>query len=184
MSRPSLDDVGEVFAIFSDASAWEHSPGLRHVNVEATRSMVEAAQAGWDEFGLADWVIRWRGDPHVIGFGGCSPLSNIAWNIGGRFEASARRLGVGGEVAVEAVRCAREAKPDWPIVAYFVEANAGSAALTRKMGFQLVHRGPNTWDPDSADAVLFADRPMTDQQISATLRRLSVGQRVRGLREA
>jgi RimJ/RimL family protein N-acetyltransferase len=181
LSPPTAEDVPALFAIYSDPRMWEHTPTLRHTDIETTRTMVEAWQAGWEEHGLGIWILRLKGSPELIGNGGCSMLHNVAWNLGGRIAVDHQARGYAGEVAREAIQRAREVQPDFPVVGYASETNSPSLSAMRKIGLELVYRGEDSGNPDeSVVSVMFADRPMSSEQIAASRRRISLQFRLQG----
>jgi RimJ/RimL family protein N-acetyltransferase len=170
--RPSLDDVGELHTILSDPAVWTHFPSLRHTSIEQTAAGVRRWVSGWDADGLGTWVARERGTAGpVIGYGGCSMLGSQVWNLGYRFAVTAQSRGFATELSRRALERATETAPRIPVIAYLLEHNVASAAVARKLGFELVHRGPDAGNPDpSAVRLVFADRALTAAQLAAVLR--------------
>lgn len=84
---------------------------------------------------------------------------------------SGRFADLATQVAHAAVDAARERRPELPVVAYLLEHNAASAAVTRKVGLSLRHRAPDAGNPDpTAIRLVMADRELTEQELAATLR--------------
>ena len=93
------------------------------------------------------------------------------WNLGYRFAPEAQGRGFATELASAAVEAARERRPELPVVAYLLENNPASAAVARKVGLALRHRGPDAGNPDpSAVRLVFADRALSEAELAATMR--------------
>lgn len=57
------------------------------------------------------------------------------------------------------------------MIASLVEHNRGSARVAEKLGLELVHRAPDVGNPDPGIVrLVYADRPLTADQLAATLR--------------
>lgn len=170
LSPPTPGDVDGLFAICSDPRVWDHFPSKRHTNPEQTLSKIEKWSQGWETTGLDTWVVRLRGDPGVIGYGGCSLLHDQAWNLGYRFAPEVQGHGFATEVAREGIRRAHLSNPQLPIVAYLLEHNTASERVARKLGMSLMHRGPDAGNPDlSAVRLVYSHRSLTDAQLGAVL---------------
>lgn len=86
------------------------------------------------------------------------------WNLGYRYAPEAQGRGFATELA-------RERRPELPVVAYLLENNPASAAVARKLGLTLRHRGPDAGNPDpSAQRLVFADRALSESELAATMR--------------
>jgi RimJ/RimL family protein N-acetyltransferase len=171
LSRPEDGDAQELFAIGSDPRVWSHFPSGRHTDIAQTRALITRWLRSWDEIGLGPWVVRLRGSARVIGYGGCTLLGGRAWNLGYRLAAEEHGNGYATEVAREAVRQAAVVSPGVPVVAYLLEHNTGSARVASKLGFELVHRGPDAGNPDpGAIRLIYADRALSDEELHVFLR--------------
>lgn len=171
LHRPRPSDLAELHAILADPAVWRHYPSLRHDTVERTEATLARWSAGWEQDGLGTWIVRERGSGAVIGYGGCSMLGGVVWNLGYRFATTAQGRGYATELARHAIEQAHAASPATPVVAYLVEHNAASAAVAAKVGLELVHRAPDAGNPDpSVVRLVLADRPLTDAQLGAVLR--------------
>lgn len=92
-------------------------------------------------------------------------------NLGYRFAPEAQRRGLATELARTALATARDTRPELPVVAYLLEHNRASAAVTEKVGLTLRHRGPDAGNPDpSAVRLVFADRALSEEELGATMR--------------
>ncbi len=170
LRRPTADDLDELFAIASDPRVWQHFPSGRHACPAQTRSLLERWTASWDAAGLGAWAVRLRGDERVIGYGGCSLVGDVVWNLGYRIAAEQHGRGYATELAREAVRQAQIVRPQTPVVAYLLEHNTASARVAVKLGFELAWRGPDAGNPDeTAIRLVYADRPLSREQLGAVL---------------
>ena len=171
LSRPTSDDRDELFAICSDHRVWSHFPSLRHTDPAQTASMLDRWIKNWDSDGLGTWVARVKGQPSIIGYGGCGMLASTVWNLGYRFAADTHGRGYATELAREALRHAERAAPGIPVIAYLVEHNEASARVAQKLGMQLVHRGPDAGNPDTAAIrLVYSTQPLSDDELAAALR--------------
>ncbi|MEL7978179.1 GNAT family N-acetyltransferase [Isoptericola sp. F-RaC21] len=169
--RPVPADVDELFAIGSDPRVWTHYPSLRQTDPAQSAADVARRTACWEADGLGPWTVRRRGEPGIVGYGGCSVLHGAFWNLGYRFAVAAQGQGYATEMSRAAIRRAGEVRPDLPVIAYLLEHNLASAAVARKLGLTLQHRGPDAGNPDpGAVRLVFADRPLDDAQLAAVMR--------------
>lgn len=171
LRRPSTSELLELFKICNDPRVWTHYPSLRHTRQAQTLAMIERWSQEWDADGLGTWTVRLINSDAVIGYGGCSLRQDTFWNLGYRFAADQHGHGYATELASEAFRQTGLLRPDLPVVAYLLEHNAASAHIARKLGLALVHRGPDVRNPDSsAVRLIYADRSLTEKQLTAIMR--------------
>lgn len=171
LSCPGPDDLDGMFAICSDPRVWAHFPSLRHNAPSQTAAMLDGFTAKWEQDGLGPWIVRLQGEPEIIGQGGCSIKAGVFWNLGYRFAADVHGRGYATELSQEAIRQAKARRPELPVVAFLLEHNAASARVAEKLGFTLVHRGPDAGNPDpSAIRLVYADRQLSPEQLAATLK--------------
>ena len=169
--RPAATDLAALFGILSDPRVWTHFPTLRHTDPDQTAATTERWMRDWEHDALGVWVVGDRDTGRVIGYGGCSSLGGVAWNLGYRLAPEVQGRGLATELARRGMERAREVMPERPIVAYLLEHNLASAAVAVKLGLSLAHRAPDTGNPDpSAIRLVYADRPLTDVQLAAALR--------------
>lgn len=165
LTRPSLAEVDELFAITSDPRLWSHYPTLRPTAPEQTRRSVERWLVGWDANGLDLWTVRVTGQPAVIGYGGCS-VHRGAWNLTYRLAAAAQGFGYATELARAAVEHARQSDAERPVVARLLEHNAASRRVAERVGLSLAYRALDEGNPDPrAVRLIFADRVLSGTQL-------------------
>lgn len=124
----------------------------------------------WERHGLGTWIVRGTDDGEILGYGGCSVRQDAFWNLGYRFAFEAQGNGFATEVSLEAVKQAQLSRPELPVVAYLLEHNTASARVAEKVGLSLVYRGADSGNPDpNAVRLVYADRPLSDAQLAATL---------------
>lgn len=174
LTRPVPGDLEEVFAIHSDPRVWRHYPSLRHLDREPTLAMMASWERGWNDAGLGAFVARVSGTGQMVGVGGCSVrgfgTDGAVWNVGYRVAADHHGQGYATEIARAGMERARERAPERPLIAYLVEHNAASAHVAEKLGLRLVHRAPDTGNPDpSVMRLVYADRPLTEAQRETAL---------------
>lgn len=171
LSRPVASDLDAVFSIQRDSRVWTHYPSLRHTDPAQTVEMIQRWERSWTEAGLGSWVVRLRDTDEVVGNGGCTLLGGEVWNIGYRIAADHHGQGLATELARAGVEAARAIAPERPVIASLVEHNRGSARVAEKLGLELVHRAPDVGNPDPGIVrLVYADRPLTADQLAATLR--------------
>jgi RimJ/RimL family protein N-acetyltransferase len=170
LTYPQAGDAEDLFVIASDPRVWGHLPSGRHTDIAQTHALISRWQESWEQTGLGGWVVRLRGSSRVIGYGGCTLTSGMVWNLGYRIAADEHGRGYATEVAFEAVQQATLVRPDLPVVAYLLEHNTASARVAVKLGFDLVHRGPDAGNPDqTAVRLVYASRQLTDAELRAIL---------------
>ncbi|MFZ1382794.1 MAG: GNAT family N-acetyltransferase [Scrofimicrobium sp.] len=170
LSKPTLDDVPAMYAIYSDPRVWGHLPTGRHTEISQTREMVQNWIDWWDRDGLSTWVIRDADTNEVLGHVGCYVKHDAFWNLGYRLAFEAQGRGIASRVSEVAVREARRLKPQLPVVAYLLEHNLASARVAEKTGLTLQHRGPDAGNPNpDAIRLIYADRPLTNDQLEKAL---------------
>lgn len=168
---PTLADVDEVHAIFSDPRLWTHLPSGRHTDRSMTVAMVRRWMDGWERDGLSTWVVRDSETGAVLGGVGCAVRDGAFWNVGYRLAAAAQGRGIATRVSAHAIARARELRPDLPIVANLLEHNAASAHVAEKLGLTLQQRAPDAGNPDpEAIRVVYSDRALIGSAADAVLR--------------
>jgi RimJ/RimL family protein N-acetyltransferase len=171
LDEPRIEDVPQLFRISSDPRLWTHFPSGRPTEEGEVAAGVRRWLAEWQEVGLGIWTVRLAGSPEVIGYGGCSLRRDAFWNLAYRLAPSAHGAGYATELALEGIRRARLLRPDEPVIARLLEHNLASAAVARRVGLDLRHRGPDQGNPDpAAIRLVFSDRPLTPDQLAAALR--------------
>ncbi|MBD8059186.1 GNAT family N-acetyltransferase [Cellulomonas sp. JH27-2] len=170
--RPPLEtDLDGLFAVTSDPRLWQHFPTLRHTSPDQTVTRIREWGTSWREAGLGTWAVRERGDERIVGNGGCTLVRDTFWNLGYRLAVDVQGKGYATELSREAIRRANDLAPDVPVVAYLLEHNTASARVAERVGLTLVHRAPDSGNPDpGAVRLVFADRPLDEVQLEATLR--------------
>lgn len=153
------DEVSQLHSIYSDAATWAHLPAGRFTEVDQTRRLLEAWRRCWSEDGLGPWLVRRRGEERVLGNAGVALRHGTSWNLGYRFAPAAQGHGYAAEACRPALQRARQARPDVPVVASLLAHNTRSAALAERLGLILVHRGPDSGNPDAVRLV-YADRAL------------------------
>lgn len=172
LTAPMCENVEQLHAIYSNPRVWTHFPSARFTKVSETESMLNSWIQAWDQDGLGPWMVRGREDEEaLLGNGGCSLRGGGQfWNLGYRFAPEAQGRGYATLVANKAIEVAHGVKPEIPVVAYLLEHNTASARVASKVGLTLVHRAPDDGNPDlDAIRLIYADRPLTDAQLAATL---------------
>ncbi|AZH77383.1 GNAT family N-acetyltransferase [Microbacterium sp. Y-01] len=168
LSRPTADDLEDLFAISSDPRVWTHYPSLRHRRREETAARMAHWEESWETAGLGSWSVRLRATGELIGNGGCTLLGGEVWNLGYRLSADHHGKGYATELASAAVERAHAVDPARPVIAYLVEHNRASARVAEKAGLALVHRTADAGNPDpSVRRLVYADRPLTGAQLAA-----------------
>ena len=168
LARPTTDDIDELHDISADPRVWQHFPSLRHTSHDQTSAMIARWNDGWDALGLGVWVARLRGEHEVIGYGGCSDLRGVAWNLGYRISADAHGFGYATEIARAGVAAAAAVDSLKPVSAHPLEHNVASARVAEKLGLTLRHRGPDSGNPDaSAIRLVYADRELNEHELHA-----------------
>lgn len=165
-------DLEEIHALYSDERVWRHLPSGRFADLARTQAWLEAKLAGWERHGLGSWTARDPVDGALLGSGGCDLRGEQApfWNLGYRFAPEAQGRGLASELSRVALREARRVRPEVAVVAYLLEHNAASAAVARKVGLELRHRGPDAGNPDpDAVRLVYASRELTEPELAATM---------------
>ena len=169
LDAPPEGDREALHRIYADARTWTHLPSGRFADLATTRTAVAHWIEDWEREGLGAWVVR--EDGVVVGHGGCAVRQQAFWNLGYRFAPEAQGRGLATEVSRAAIRAARAARPELPVVASLLEHNTASAAVARRVGLELRHRAPDAGNPDpAAIRLVLADRPLDEEQLAATLR--------------
>lgn len=164
-------DAVELHGLLSDPRVWAHFPRLRHSALAQTVSLVRWWAADWDRLGIGTWIVRRHGEQAIIGYGGLSPLGGGVWNLGYRFAPEVHGHGFATELGHRALERAGQRREGYPVVAYMLKHNAASVAVARKLGLELVDRGPDAGNPDpDAIRLIFAQRRLTDDQLAAARR--------------
>ena len=169
---PQESDLDGLFTIYGDPRVWTHFPTLRHTTPDQTEAMLEGWITAWGRDGLGPWIVRGLDDATVLGHAGCSLKAPGWWNLGYRFAAETHGRGLATEAARVALAEANTVRPDVPVVAYLLEHNVASKRVADKLGLTLQHRAHDHGNPDpSAVRLVYADRALTEDELSATLGR-------------
>lgn len=182
LDRPGLQDLDEVFEIYSDPRVWTHFPSGRMVTREEAGAFLLTRLADWEIDGLGMWIVRESEGGPVLGTCGCGvrrmPMAEewnpnrieAYWNLGYRFRPEVQGRGYASEISRLAVARAHELKPELPVIAYLLEHNVASRRVAEKIGLSLQHRAPDAGNPDpQAMRLVFADRTLTKTQLTAAL---------------
>lgn len=182
LDRPGLQDLDEVFEIYSDPRVWTHFPSGRMVKREEAEAFLLTRIADWEIDGLGIWIVRESEGGPALGTCGCGvrrmPLVDewnpdrieAHWNLGYRFRPEAQGRGYATEISRLAIARAQELKPELPVIAYLLEHNMASQKVAEKVGLSLQHRGPDAGNPDpQAMRLVFADRTLNPTQLAAAL---------------
>lgn len=181
LDRPVAADADEFFALENDPRVWTHLPSGRMASKSEAKGALAKLASQWELDGIGSWIVRDAAGGPLLGYCGCS-LRGVAqpgadrstpgayWNLGYRFRPEAQGRGLATAVSRDAIDLASSIDPDLPVVAYLLEHNTASAAVARKLGFELVHRAPDAGNPDPAAVrLVFADRELSAVQLDATL---------------
>jgi RimJ/RimL family protein N-acetyltransferase len=167
--EPASSDVDEVFAMYAEPLVTRDDALLRHASPDVTERALARYLARWRSDGLAPWVMRLGHGPNagrLVGLGGCSLPSGIAWNLSFTLRPEFWGLGYAQEVAAAGIRCARALRPDLPITAVAAAGNRRSQRALERAGLQEVWRGRDAKSTDpSAVLLLHSDRALSPEQV-------------------
>ena len=168
LTEVTADDLDDLYALSADPRVWEHFPSGRHLDVDTTSKQIETFRISWDEAGLGYWTARSRTTGEFIGVGGCARRGGSLWNVYYRVRPEAQGHGYATELVEAGQKAAHDVDPELPVTAFMLEHNFASKRTAERAGLQLVWRGPDAGnvDPDAVRLV-FADRPLTDEQLAA-----------------
>jgi RimJ/RimL family protein N-acetyltransferase len=168
LEAPQEGDLPDLHAIHGDPASWTHFPQGRHLDLAATRELLERQQGRWAERGLGYWVVREHDGGPVVGLGGCAWRQGWpGWNLAYRLAAQAQGRGYATELGRAALAAAAAVAPDRPVVAYLLEHNHASRRTTERLGLTRQWRGPDAGneDPDAVRLV-YADRPLAEDLLA------------------
>lgn len=161
LTRPTADDVEDVFRLYSDPAVWEHFPSRRHTHPGTTAELLDHVDESWEVIGLGSWVAR-DAEGRLVGTGGCDLRLGLAWNLGYRLARDVWGRGFAQEVIRAAVAAAQQVRPEMAVTAYLLEHNGKSRAAAERAGLDLVWTGPDAGNPDrDAVRLLYADRSLS-----------------------
>jgi [ribosomal protein S5]-alanine N-acetyltransferase len=160
-----------MYQMYSDPRLAEADPLIAHTSVAHTVTVLERWIAAWRQHGHGLWVMRTlRGASagEFVGIGGCNLLGDTAWNLSFSLRPETWGHGYAQEVAAAGMERALGLRPDRPITAVVATRNLRSQRAVERAGLHTVWQGPDNHDPDPASTMLlYADRPLTDEQIHA-----------------
>lgn len=138
--RPPRDgDEDAVFTIHSDPRTYQHRPELAMKNREEAFELLAAWQRNWADDGIGYFAVT-RDSADIIGFTGLrfsEEQGEQVLNLYYRFEPEAQGKGYAAEAAAAAIEWARQAHPEYSVVAIIDPNNAPSARLAEKLGLRL-----------------------------------------------
>ena len=174
LAAAGLKDLEAVALLLSDERVWCHFPSGRHTNIEQTRAYLSDSERQWQRDGLGHWVARLRQPVETVpvgglaGIGGCAASSGGDWwNLYYRLVPEVQGHGLASEICQVAIQAAHRVRPDRPIIARLLEHNRASKATAQRAGLNLIWRGPAIGRASGAFRLIFADRPIDDQQLDA-----------------
>ncbi|HCE60737.1 GNAT family N-acetyltransferase [Janibacter terrae] len=165
---PTIEDLSNLHAIYSDPRTWAHSPEDLQTHERTTFVMLAGWLHGWERDGLGPWIVRSLDDGTFLGNAGCWLRPGGWWNLGYAIAPDSRRAGLATEACAPALTAAREVRPDGPVLARLLEHNTASRRVAERLGMTLVHRGPAEGAPDAVRLV-YADREVTSEELAARL---------------
>jgi len=193
LSPLTLDDLDEVYAIYSDPRTWAHLPQGRHESPDTTRAMIETTERKWQDHQAGYWAIRLAAPlagtagtaglaaGRLIGTGGVTPLDTGAvagtWNLGYRLDPASWGRGFATEIAIAALGFAARSQPDHPVLGRVMDNNPASSAVLTKVGLSLQWRGEfdagavleNPWLQGLGHCI-YADRPLDAPLLDAVIK--------------
>jgi RimJ/RimL family protein N-acetyltransferase len=161
LRRPEqVNDLDELFAIFSDPAGWWYDPSGRHAEPRTTRDWLARAAARFESDGLSYWTVRRRDSGAIIGVGGAQRQRTRAWNLNYRLAATEQGHGFATELARAAYEAASAVDSGVPIIAWVAEDNLPSRRVAERLG--LTNRGLGVDPSDGRQRLAYADRPVRD----------------------
>lgn len=170
LCRPAETDLDELSRLYTDPRIAEEDPLLLHLSADQTRAVIAYRRTQWTQDGLSSWVIRRRDSPtdnhDLIGMGGCTLLSDAAWNVAFTLHPDHWGKGYAQEVALTGIELAHSLRPELPVTAVVAERNARSRRTIERLGLQRRWEGPDAHSTDpTARVVLYADRQLSAEQV-------------------
>lgn len=129
---PTLGDLDELHAIYSDPRMWSHDPAHRQTE-DATLTMLARWIDSWQTDGLAPWIVRAPEDDRVLGNAGCWLRQRRWWNLGYGLAPDRQGHGLAAEAIGRALAAAVEVRPEAPVVARILERNRASERVAQKV---------------------------------------------------
>lgn len=174
LRRPTPADAAVLHErVMSDPRTWALDPALRTGGAPETARVLRGQVQRWHRDGLGSWVLReldGAGRPgEVVGVGGCSLPTPRAWNLAFRLRPEVWGRGYGREVAAAAVAAAHRVRPDLPVTAVVLAANAPSRRVVLGAGLAEVGRAPDARGAPPSPVCLHADRPLGAELVEALL---------------
>lgn len=167
---PTIDDLSDLHAIYSDPRTWAHSPEDLQTDERTTFVMLAGWMDGWESDGLGPWIVRSLEDGAFLGNAGCWLWPGGWWNLGYGIAPDARCAGVGTEASRPALAAAREIAPESPVIAWLLEHNIASERVATKLGMTRQYRAPDEGNPNpDAVRLIYADRDLTAEELAARL---------------
>ena len=145
----TLDDVDELYAVYSDPETWRHLPEGRFTSRERARRLIERSLRSVRATGLGEWAVRVGAGGAAaglaagtfIGAGGVKLSAGGVWNLGYRLTPVSWGRGFATEVARAALESAAWAAPDVPVTARVLANNPASVRVIERVGLELVWEG-------------------------------------------
>ena len=155
-----VDDVDELFAIFSDPTGWWYDPAGRHSDREQTRAWLTRAAARFASDGLSYWTVRRRDTAAVIGVGGAQRQRTRAWNLNYRLADIQQGYGFATELGRAAYAAASSVDSAVPFIAWIAPRNVPSQRVAERLG--LTNYGLRVDPSDEQKRLAYADRPLDE----------------------
>ncbi|WP_299034132.1 GNAT family N-acetyltransferase [uncultured Pseudokineococcus sp.] len=173
LRAPVAEDAGVLHErVMTDPRTWELDAALRPGAAVEVAEQLRTQVERWRRHGLGSWVVRELAGPGAgapVGIGGCSLPTDRAWNLAFRLRPAVWGRGYGVELAVAALTAAHRVRPDLPVTAVAVEANAPSRRVLERSGLVEVARAPDPRGLSPSPVCLHADRPLPQELVQALL---------------
>lgn len=157
-----------VHAVYSDGRTWQHLPSGRHVRLEQTDELIQAARASRLAAGLGWWAAYLaEGTPEdFVGVGGAQLIEAGAWNLGYRLAPRFWGRGFATEIARAGVSAALVAQPGWAITARVLANNPASERVLLRVGLTRRWEGARQGaQPDEVPSRIYSDRPLSGEPL-------------------
>lgn len=162
LKSPTMADLDELFAMFSDPRVWWNQTGLVHDDIDYTRAMLRQWIDEWRYEAIGMWVAR-NAHGRFVGVGGIRRCGK-AWSLRYCVQPRDWHNGYGTYLAAAGMKAAKYFDKELPVFLTTLRENFTSCLIADKLKLMRVR---NDFDPASGTAArrIYANRLVSEQTI-------------------
>nr|WP_276313120.1 GNAT family N-acetyltransferase [Bifidobacterium sp. CP2] len=163
LKTPTSEDLEDLDAMYADPRTWWNLPGLPDTDIVRTRRRLDAWIEDWERDHIGYWIAR-TPSGMFVGAGGIRRVGR-AWNLRFWIMPGQWHHGYATYIAEWALKAARHFDGDAPVFMNTLSRNHTAHLIADRLGFVDVRNDFDAAAQDDAPRRIYADRPVTEQDI-------------------